>query len=94
MDSARKSLFYYQPEESWDTFYDPYFVPLYQPNFNNPELEAQAKEICGEDKFCLFDIATTGNVDVGIATRESSKLIEEIYSFSIPGNLQYIYCVF
>ena len=94
MDSTRKSLFYYQPEESWDTFYDPYFVPSYQPNFNNPELESQAKEICGEDKFCLFDIATTGSVDVGIATHESSKLIEEIYSFSIPGNLQYIHCVF
>jgi hypothetical protein len=84
VDSARKSLFYYQPEESWDTFYDPYFVPSYQPNFNNPELESQAKEICGEDKFCLFDIATTGSVDVGIATHESSQFIEEVYNFSIP----------
>ena len=85
MDSARRSLFFYQPEESWDIFYDPYFLPSYQPNFSNPELESQAEEICGEDIFCLFDIATTGNVDVGIATHESSMFIEEIYNFSIPG---------
>ena len=86
VDSARRSLFFYQPGESWDIFYDPYFLPSYQPNFSNPELESQAEEICGEDTFCLFDIAATGNVDVGRATRESSMFIEEIYSFSIPGN--------
>ena len=86
MDSARKILFYYQPEDSWATFYDPYFRPLYQPTFNNPELETQAKDICGDDKFCLFDIATTGITEIGVATRESSKFIEEINSFRIPGN--------
>ena len=87
MGSARNSLFHYQPEENWDTFYDPYFLPSYQPNFSNPDLESQAEEICDEDIFCLFDIATTGNVDVGIATHESSQFIEEVYNFSIPGNL-------
>ena len=70
----------------WDIFYDPYFLPSYEPNFSNPELESQAEEICRGDIFCLFDIAATGNVDVGIATHESSMFIEEIYSFSIPGN--------
>ena len=86
MDSARKSLFYYQPEDSWATFYDPYFHPFYQPTFNNPELETQAKDICGDDKFCLFDIATTGITEIGVATRESSKFLEQINSFLIPGN--------
>ena len=86
MDSARKSLFYYQPGDSWATFYDPYFHPLYQPTFNNPELETQAKDICGDDKFCLFDIATTGITEIGVATRESSKFLEQINSFLIPGN--------
>lgn len=86
VDSARKSLFFYQPEESWDTFYDPFFHPSYKPNFTNPELELEANEICGDDVFCLFDIAVTGIKEVGIATHESSQLIEEINTYSIPGN--------
>ena len=85
MDSARRSLFFYQPEENWNIFYDPYFFPSYNPNFNNPLLEFRAKGICDEDIFCLFDIAATGNVKVGIATYKSSMFIEEIYNFSIPG---------
>ena len=75
----------YQPDQNWDAFYDPYFIPSYKPPFSNPELEARAKEVCGNDTFCLFDIAATGNVDVGIATLESTKIIDEIYSFLLPG---------
>ena len=85
VDSARRSLFFYQPGESWDTFYDPYFIPSYEPTFDNPDLELQAREVCGDDEFCLFDIATTGLVDVGVSTLESSNAIEEIYSFLTPG---------
>ena len=85
IDSARKSLFFYQPGESWDTFYNPYFIPSYQPTFGDPDIELQAREICGDDEFCLFDVAATGRVDVGVSTLESSDVIEEIYSFLIPG---------
>ena len=49
------------------------------------DIELQAREICGDDEFCLFDIAATGRVDVGVSTLESSDVIEEIYSFLIPG---------
>ena len=75
----------YQPGQNWDAFYDPYFIPSYKPPFSNPELEERAKEVCGNDTFCLFDIAATGNVDVGVATLESTKIIDEIYSFLLPG---------
>ena len=75
----------YQPEKNWDTFYDPYFVPSFERTFNNPELESRAIEICGNDTSCLFDIAATGNIDVGISTHESTKTIEEIYTFLLPG---------
>ena len=85
VDNAKRSLFSYQPEESWDTFYDPYFVPSYEPTFVSPELESEAERICGDDKFCLFDIATTGNVEIGMVTLESSMEIEEIYSLLLPG---------
>ena len=84
MDTARNSLFFYNSEENWDTFYDPFFVPSYQPTFSSTELETQAREVCGNDKFCLFDIAATGNVDIGVTTLKSSKEIDEIYSYSLP----------
>ena len=85
VDSATKSLFVYQPEHNWDSFYDPYFVPSFEPNFSDPTLESKANEICGDDSSCLFDIAATGNIDVGISTLESSKIIDEIYTFLLPG---------
>ena len=75
----------YQPEHNWDSFYDPYFVPSFEPNFSDPTLESKANEICGDDSSCLFDIAATGNIDVGISTLESSKIIGEIYTFLLPG---------
>jgi hypothetical protein len=84
VDSATKSLFVYQPEHNWDSFYDPYFVPSFEPNFSDPTLESKANEICGDDSSCLFDIAATGNIDVGISTLESSKIIDEIYTFLLP----------
>ena len=84
MDSARKSLFFYQQGESWDTFY---FSPYYydHPNFGIPEHKSQALPVCDEDRICHFDIAATGIVDVGIANHENGKYTEDIYSFSIPG---------
>ena len=83
--NARKSLFCYQPGESWDTFYDPHFIPSYEPTFASPELESEAIGICDDDIYCLYDIATTGKVEVGIATLESSMEIEEINSLLLPG---------
>ena len=68
-----------------DTFYDPYFTPSYQPPFTSPDLETRAREICGDDRFCLFDIAATGNIDVGVATLETTAIIEQIYTFLLPG---------
>ena len=82
VNSAGKSLFVYKSEESWDTFSN----PSYQPNFRNTEPESQAMEICDKHEFCLFDIAATGIVDITTATYEGSTIIEEIHSFSIPGN--------
>ena len=85
VDSARKSLFVYQPDKNWYTFYDPYFTPSYQPPFTSPDIETRAREICGDDRFCLFDIAATGNIDVGVATLETTAIIEQIYTFLLPG---------
>ena len=79
------SLFNYQPGETWENFYDPFFEPTYQPTFANPELEAMAYELCGNDTFCLFDVAATGDMDIGLSTLEGGREIQEITELQIPG---------
>ena len=86
IDSPANSLFTYQPGESWATYYDPYFVPTYLAEFFDPDLAAQANELCGNDPFCLFDIAATGRVDIGLSTLQGSQEFEEIEEISLPGS--------
>ena len=85
IDTPANSLFTYQPGESWATYYDPYFVPTYLTDFSDPDLAAQANELCGNDPFCLFDIAATGRVDIGLSTLQGSQEFEQIVQLSLPG---------
>ena len=52
--------------------------------FSDPELEEQARAICGNDDLCLFDIAATGDVSIGAATRESGEEQETITELFTP----------
>ena len=45
-------------------------------------MQMQAFEACGGDSFCLFDIAATGRMEVGLSTLAASQELEEI---SRPG---------
>jgi len=42
-------------------------------------------ELCKGDKFCLYDIATTGSMDIGLSTLNGSVRYEEIVETSKPG---------
>ena len=84
-DDPAESLFTYKPGESWATFYDPFFTPTYEPVFSDPVLETEANTICGDDQFCLFDIAATGRIEVGLSTLEGSQNYEMIVNLSRPG---------
>ena len=53
--------------------------------FNNSELEQNANEVCGDDQFCLFDVATTGHTEIGLATRDNVLRVEEIFELSLEG---------
>lgn len=80
-----QSLFTYGADGSWDTFYDPDYTPAFGVDFSNPELEEEARAICGDDDLCLFDIAATGDVSIGAATRESGEeqeIITELFTTS------------
>ena len=48
-------------------------------------------ETCGEDVFCLFDVATTGRMDIGLSTLNGSQNFEELVNLSYPGNEILIY---
>ena len=48
-------------------------------------------ETCGEDVFCLFDVAATGRMDIGLSTLNGSQNFEELVNLSYPGNEILIY---
>ena len=85
IDDPDNSLFSYQEGKSWADYFDPNFTPAYQPTFTDPALEARAMEICGDDQFCVFDIAATEREEVGMSTMQGNLDLEEITELSQPG---------
>ena len=43
-----------------------------------------ATALCGSNAACLFDIAVTGRIDIGMSTIEQVETIEEIEVISQP----------
>ncbi len=82
--SQNESYFTYMPGQSFSAFSDPSFVPMFQPSFDNIELEEQARNVCGDDESCLFDIAATKNVDIGMATMQGGEQFNEILEMATP----------
>ena len=63
-------------------------MPTFEPDFgNNTGLQEAAKEICGDDTFCLFDIATTKRTEIGATTLVDSENFEDIMNSSKPSKL-------
>ena len=85
IQDANDSLFVYSEGDSWSTYYDPSFVPVYEANFSDPDLEQDAVALCGSDLFCLFDVAVTGNMDIGLSTLEGSLNFEILVEMAAPG---------
>lgn len=84
IDDEADSLFTYAPGTRWSDFYHPNFSPMFQPVFDDPLLEEEAKITCGDDEFCLFDIAATKRVDIGAATMQGGEEFDRIVEMSIP----------
>ena len=63
------------------------YVPLFETPSVNATTAALIEEICGDNSECAYDIAVTGNVDVG---RETLNNIEEhmmILNQDLPSKL-------
>ena len=81
VNSSEDSMFYYKGDKGWSDFYDYGFVPVFSPTFNDSELERQAKEMCGDVSACLFDVAATGRLDIGmsaLSAEEEQKIVQEL----------------
>ena len=76
-----KTLFTYRIGESYDTFIDLDFTPVFLDEtaslFSSSTLEQEARNICVENEECLFDIAVTGKTRVGEATLESFNELQQ-----------------
>ena len=75
-----QSLFTYAQNESVHTFADPDFVPMFSDNimWYNDSVRQAAEAQCGDDHECLFDVASTNDLSVGIATKDISiQLVNE-----------------
>uniref|UniRef100_A0A2K5UEM5 Sushi domain containing 2 n=1 Tax=Macaca fascicularis TaxID=9541 RepID=A0A2K5UEM5_MACFA len=61
--------FLYQPK------HDPTFEPLFAGETTlNPSQAQEAAKLCGDDHFCNFDVAATGSLSTGNATRVAHQL--------------------
>ena len=78
------TLFTYPPHEPYDHRIDAGFTPDDNPKFRPRELEQQAILLCDGDKFCLYDIAITGLLEVGNLTKMTSQRRVELIDISRP----------
>ena len=82
---ASQSLFFYARNESVDTFSNPDFEPMFADNitWHNESLREKAEAQCGDDHECLFDVASTNDLSVGMVTKDISiQLVNESNSLS------------
>ena len=85
IDDVAESLFTYSNNESFSSYHDPAFLPTFELEFTDPELETEARQICGNDQFCLFDIAATGRLEIGLGTAQGNLEFEAIVNITTPG---------
>ena len=74
--TAGTSLFYYADGESWDTFNDETFVPLFLEELirdADPAYLAESQTMCGGDTRCLYDALATKSLEVGTDTRSQNQ---------------------
>ena len=73
--SANDSLFTYEEGKDHSSYFDVGYVPIFLDQddlvFDNSSLEEQARDVCGDNKQCLFDIYTTGKVSIGMASKQA-----------------------
>ena len=69
---ANDSLFTYEEGKNHSSYFDVGYLPIFLDQddlvFDNVSLGEQARDVCGDNKQCLFDVYTTGKVNIGLAS--------------------------
>ena len=82
--TANISLFTYEEGKSHASYFDAAYVPIFLDQedlvFDNATLGQQARDVCGDNKQCLFDIHTTGKVSIGRASKQAVELFIAVIS--------------
>ena len=73
--AANDSLFTYEEGMTHSSYFDFGYVPIFLDKddlvFENVTLGKQARDACGDNKQCLFDIFTTGKVSIRMASKQA-----------------------
>ena len=67
------------------SFSDPDFEPMFADNitWHNDSLRQKAEDQCGNDHECLFDVASTNDLSLGLVTKDISiQLVNETKQLS------------
>jgi len=88
--TANNSLFTYDEGKSHSSYFDAGYVPIFLDQndmaFDNATLGQQARDVCGDNKQCLFDIHTTGKVSIGMASKKAvESFVAVINETETPG---------
>ena len=92
--SASDSLFTYEEGKDHSSYFDVGYLPIFLDQddfdnltlFDNVTLGEEARDVCGDNKQCLFDIYTTGKVSIGLASvRAVESFIAVINDLETPG---------
>ena len=79
------SLFYYRGLGR-ESFTDESFVPQFGlPDSITEEEKMKLEEMCHGNTECIYDIAVTGNMDIGISTMMNGEVFETREAGSLPG---------
>lgn len=66
--------------------HDPTFQPLFAEDITpSPGQETEADKLCGDNHFCSFDVAATGSLSMGNATRVAHQLHQHRVQSLKPG---------
>ena len=88
--TAAESLFTYEQGKSHATYHHPNYQPIFADSqqlvFSNKSLERDAKDVCGDNLQCMFDIYTTKKVTIGRASKETVEQFVAVINDTVkPG---------
>ena len=62
-------------------------MPVYDVTFGDPTLQEMAEEMCNGNQLCLFDVASTGRLEIGQTTAQDASQIDNAIELSVLGKI-------